>query len=44
MLREPSELLRDAITIAAVQPKFVPLVGRIFTRENAETHLRNAVR
>ncbi len=43
MLREPSELLRDAITISAAPPEFVPLVGRIFTYENAERHLRNAV-
>jgi pyrimidine-nucleoside phosphorylase len=44
MLLEPSELLRDAITISATPPEFVPLIGRIFTRENAELHLRNAVR
>jgi pyrimidine-nucleoside phosphorylase len=44
MLQEPSELLRDAITISAAPPEFVPLVGRIFTHENAEAHLRNAVR
>jgi pyrimidine-nucleoside phosphorylase len=44
MLREPSELLRDAIAISQAPPDFVPLVGRIFTRENAEPHLRNAVR
>jgi pyrimidine-nucleoside phosphorylase len=43
-LREASELLRDAITISHVIPEFVPLVGRIFTRENAESHLRNVVR
>jgi len=43
-LAEPSELLRDAITISAVPPEFVPLVGRIITRENAENYLRNAVR
>jgi pyrimidine-nucleoside phosphorylase len=44
MLEEPSVLLRDAITISPDMPEFVPLVGRIFTRENAEAHLRNAVR
>ena len=44
MLPEPSELLRDAITISAAPPDFVPLVSRIFTRENAERHLRDAVR
>jgi pyrimidine-nucleoside phosphorylase len=44
MLRESSELLRDAITISDAPPEFVPLVNRIFTYENAELHLRNAVR
>ena len=44
MLLEPSELLRDAITISVSRPDFVPLVGRIFTRESAERHLQNAVR
>jgi len=44
MLREPSELLREAITISTTPPDFVPLVSRIFTYENAEAHLRNAVR
>jgi pyrimidine-nucleoside phosphorylase len=44
MLQEPSELLRDAITISTTKPEFVPLVSQIFTRENAEAHLRDAVR
>jgi pyrimidine-nucleoside phosphorylase len=44
MLLEPSELLRQAITISATCPEFVPQVSRIFTRENAEEFLRNAVR
>jgi pyrimidine-nucleoside phosphorylase len=44
MLREPGELLRDAISISADSPEFVPLIGRIFTHENAEAHLRNAIR
>jgi len=44
MLRESSELVREAIIISNVWPEFVPLVTRIFTHENAETHLRNAVR
>lgn len=43
MLPEPLELLKQAITIAATAPEPVPLVTRIFTRENAEAHLRNAV-
>jgi pyrimidine-nucleoside phosphorylase len=44
MLLEPSELIRDAILISATPPEFVPLVSRIFTYENAESHLRNAIR
>jgi pyrimidine-nucleoside phosphorylase len=44
MLREPGELLREAIAISATPPEFVPLVGRIFTHENAERHLHDAVR
>lgn len=43
MLPEPLELLKQAITISATAPQPVPLVTRIFTRENAEAHLRNAV-
>jgi len=43
-LTEPSELLRNAITISATPPAFVPLVSRIITRENAENYLRNVVR
>jgi pyrimidine-nucleoside phosphorylase len=43
-LAEPGELLRDAITISATPPEFVPLVGRAITRENAESYLRNIVR
>jgi pyrimidine-nucleoside phosphorylase len=44
MLPEPTELLKQAITISIIPPDAVPLVTRIFTRENAEAHLRNAVR
>jgi pyrimidine-nucleoside phosphorylase len=44
MLAEPIELLTDAITISEKYPDSSPLVSRIFTRENAEAHLRNAVR
>jgi pyrimidine-nucleoside phosphorylase len=44
MLPEPSELLRNAITISGTCPESVPQVSRIFTRENAEEYLRNAVR
>jgi pyrimidine-nucleoside phosphorylase len=43
MLREPAELLRDAVTISAHPPEPVSLVSRIITRENAENYLRNAV-
>jgi pyrimidine-nucleoside phosphorylase len=44
MLRESGVLLRDAITISASPPDFVPLLCTIFTHENAERHLRHAVR
>jgi pyrimidine-nucleoside phosphorylase len=44
MLREPIALLREAITITPEPPAPVELVTRIFTRENAEAHLRDAVR
>jgi pyrimidine-nucleoside phosphorylase len=44
LLPEPVALLKEAITISSVPPDFVPLVGGIFTHENAERHLRNAVR
>jgi pyrimidine-nucleoside phosphorylase len=44
MLPEPIELLKQAIVIAKEQPVPIELVGRIFTRENAEAHLSNAVR
>jgi pyrimidine-nucleoside phosphorylase len=44
MLTEPIELLQQAIVIAKAPPAPVELVSRIFTRENAEAHLRDAVR
>jgi pyrimidine-nucleoside phosphorylase len=44
MLLEPSELIREAISISATPAEYVALVGRIFTYENAESHLRNAIR
>jgi pyrimidine-nucleoside phosphorylase len=44
MLHEAAELLRPAIAFSPTPPEAVPLIGRIFTRENAELHLRNAVR
>jgi len=44
MLAEAKGLLRQAITIDALAPAKPPLVARIFTRENAEAYLRDAVR
>jgi pyrimidine-nucleoside phosphorylase len=44
VLAEPLALLKSAITVSKTPPDAVPLVGRIFTRENAESHLRDAVR
>lgn len=44
MLAEPAALLQEAITVAKTPPEPVPLIGKVFTRENAEAHLRNAVR
>jgi pyrimidine-nucleoside phosphorylase len=44
MLAEPFALLKSAIALSATPPDPVPLVGRIFTRQNAEAHLLNAVR
>jgi pyrimidine-nucleoside phosphorylase len=44
MLEEPVELLRQAITIGPIAPEPVELIGRIFTRENAEAYLQNTVR
>ena len=44
LLAEPIALLREAITIAGTPPLDLPLVSRVFTRENAEEHLRNTIR
>jgi pyrimidine-nucleoside phosphorylase len=44
LLAEPIALLKEAILISKTAPSKVSLVGRIFTRENAEAHLRDAVR
>ncbi len=44
MLAEPIELLKQAITFSSTPPEPVPLITRIFTRENAEAHLRDAIR
>jgi thymidine phosphorylase len=40
MLEEPEALLRKAIVFSEAAPEAVPLVGRIFTRENAEAFLQ----
>jgi pyrimidine-nucleoside phosphorylase len=42
MLREPIEILKQAIRFSQVAPDPVPLVGRIFTRESAEEYLKTA--
>jgi pyrimidine-nucleoside phosphorylase len=44
LLAEPVELLKQAITLSESPPQEVPLVSRVFTRETAEKHLRDAVR
>jgi pyrimidine-nucleoside phosphorylase len=44
LLAEPIALLKQAIQISETPPDAVPLVSRIFTRETAEAHLRDAVR
>jgi pyrimidine-nucleoside phosphorylase len=41
MLAEPESLLRKAIVFSEMKPDAVPLVGRIFTQENAEKHLQS---
>jgi pyrimidine-nucleoside phosphorylase len=43
LLPEPIALLQEAITISETPLEPVELVSRIFTRENAEAHLRDAV-
>ncbi len=39
MLAEPVEILKRAIVFSKTPPHAVPLVGRVFTKENAEAHL-----
>ena len=43
-LEEPIAILQRAIQISPAPPEAVPLVNRIFTRENAEAFLRNTIR
>ena len=40
MLREPIEILKQAIKFSQAAPEPVPLVGRIFTRESAEQYMK----
>jgi pyrimidine-nucleoside phosphorylase len=42
MLKEPLEIVRQAIQFSQSAPDPVPLVGRIFTRESAEEYLKAA--
>ncbi len=44
MLAEPVAILKEAMRFSKSPPNAVALVGRVFTRENAERSLRNAVR
>jgi pyrimidine-nucleoside phosphorylase len=44
LLPEPIEILKQAIHFSQTPPVAVPLVGRIFTRETAESYLRDTVR
>jgi pyrimidine-nucleoside phosphorylase len=44
MLVEPVAIIKRAVTISKTPPEEVALVGRVFTQENAESYLRNAVR
>jgi len=44
MLAEPVARIKNSVTFSSEVPQEVPLVSRIFTRENAESYLRDAVR
>ena len=44
MLAEPLERIKRAVTIAEEPPEAVPLVSHIFTRENADRYLKDAIR
>jgi pyrimidine-nucleoside phosphorylase len=44
MLAEPVALLQQAIRFSDAPPETVPLVSRVFARDDAETYLRDAVR
>jgi len=43
-LGEPIQRIKGAVTFSDEVPEEVPLVSRIFTRENAESYLRDAIR
>ena len=44
LLAEPVAILKKAIAFSKTPPEAVALLGRVFTQENAENSLRNAVR
>ncbi len=44
MFAEPVERIRRAVTFSKDPPEQVPLVSHIFTRENAERYLKDAIR
>jgi thymidine phosphorylase len=44
MLVEPVERIKRAVTFSDEAPAQVPLVSQIFTQENAESYLRDAIR
>jgi pyrimidine-nucleoside phosphorylase len=44
MLAEPAALIKKAVVISDREPQPVPLIGGVFTRENAEAYLKDAVR
>ena len=44
MLVEPVERIKRAVMFSTEAPAEVPLVSQIFTRENAESYLRDAIR
>ncbi len=44
ILAEPLERIKQAITLSEEPPEAVPLVSHIFTRENAERYLKDAIR
>jgi pyrimidine-nucleoside phosphorylase len=44
LLTEPTEITRQAIRLSPIPQDPVPLISRIFTRENAQAYLKDAVR